>query len=88
MIIIFNTSHVAGIIFYIIDYHFVKSPLCQQNQDCKISLIIVCWLYNSTAYSPIIELGLSYQYFYIVYYGISTISTISYGDIQAHNPYE
>jgi hypothetical protein len=48
----------------------------------------VCWLYSSTAYSPIISLPWSQQYFYIIYWGVSTITTISYGDIASNNPIE
>lgn len=47
----------------------------------------MCWLISSTAYSPIISLPWNLQYFYIIYWGVSTITTISYGDIGSNNPY-
>ena len=40
------------------------------------------------AYSPIKELPWNIQYSYIVYWGVSTVSTISYGDIASMNPVE
>lgn len=49
---------------------------------------VVCWLYNSTAYSPIISLPYSLQYLYTLYWGVNTITTISYGDIAPMNPIE
>lgn len=49
---------------------------------------IVCWLYESTAYSPIISLDWSLQYFYTLYWGIGVITNIEYGDISPNNPYE
>jgi hypothetical protein len=48
----------------------------------------VCWLYSATAYSPIMEYGWRLRYFYSLYWGLNTITTISYGDIAANNPYE
>jgi hypothetical protein len=47
----------------------------------------VCWLLSS-AYSPIIELDWSLRYFYSLYWGVNTITTISYDDITPANPYE
>ena len=46
------------------------------------------WLNYSGAYSPIISLPWNIQYAYIVYWGVSTVSTISYGDIASMNPIE
>ena len=34
------------------------------------------------------DLPWNLQYFYIIYFGVSTITTISYGDIAANNPIE
>ena len=52
------------------------------------SLFLVCWLYSATAYSPIMSYSWNIRYFYSVYWGIDTISTISYGDIAPNNPIE
>ena len=48
----------------------------------------MCWLYSATAYSPIISYQWQIQYFYSVYWGVNTITNISYGDIAANNPFE
>lgn len=35
MVIIYLASHIVGIIFYIIDYYFVNTPVCEgANQEC------------------------------------------------------
>lgn len=49
---------------------------------------LVCWLYSSTAYSPINSFDWQIQYFYTLYWGINTMTTISYGDIAPNNPQE
>ena len=46
----------------------------------------MCWLNSATAYSPIISYDWPIQYFYMMYWGINTITTISYGDIASNNP--
>lgn len=58
------------------------------NLHVFIYIILVCWLVSSTAYSPIISLDYSLQYLYTLYWGINTITTISYGDIAPNNPIE
>lgn len=50
--------------------------------------MIVCWLTSSTSYSPISSLSYGWQYFYSLYWGINTITNISYGDISPLNPLE
>lgn len=54
----------------------------------SILLYEVCWLNATGAYSPIISLPWNLQYFYIIYWGFSTITTVSYGDIGSANPIE
>lgn len=84
MVIILLCSHVIGVIFYIIDYYIYTQGIFQPS--CTFLLNLVCWLGSSTAYSPIISLPYYWQYFYSLYWGINTISTISYGDIAGSNP--
>jgi hypothetical protein len=58
------------------------------NPNVSLSSYIVCWIYSSTAFSPIVFLPWAWQYFYSLYWGINTITNISYGDIQGANPTE
>jgi hypothetical protein len=58
------------------------------NNNVHINILIDCWLYNSTAYSNIISLDYSLRYLYTLYWGLNTITTISYGDIGLSNPVE
>ncbi len=51
-------------------------------------LMIVCWIFSSTAFSPINTLPWYLQYFYSFYWGINQVTNISYGDIQGGNPIE
>lgn len=81
VITIFNLSHACGLVFYLIDYALVNQPMCQDNPE-------LCWLYSSTAYSPILEYNWQIRYFYTLYWGVNNITTISYGDIGPNNPYE
>jgi hypothetical protein len=53
-----------------------------------VSVNLVCWIYSATTYSPIISLSWQWQYMYSLYWGINTITTISYGDIAPNNPLE
>lgn len=58
------------------------------NLHVNFYLSKVCWIFNSTAYAPIVNLPWAWQYFYSLYWGINTITNISYGDIQGANPTE
>jgi hypothetical protein len=45
-------------------------------------------LNSATTFSPILSYDWQIQYFYTLYWGINTITTISYGDIAPNNPVE
>ena len=79
MIIIFLLSHLVGLIFYAMDSYFYVTGYYEPD---------FCWLISSTAYSPIYYLPYSLQYLYTLYWGVNTITTISYGDIAPLNPIE
>ena len=79
MVIIFLLSHAVGLIFYAMDAYFLYTGYYEPD---------FCWLISSTAYSPIISLDYSLQYLYTLYWGVNTITTISYGDIAPLNPIE
>lgn len=53
IVIIVLLSHIVGLIFYAIDYYFYVTNYFG-SPDCKFILILVCWLYSATSYSPII----------------------------------
>ena len=86
IMLIFVLSHIVGLIFYAMDYQFLASGYYPP--DRTYFLMKECWLISSTAYSPIIELSWPLQYLYTLYWGVNTISTISYGDIAPLNPIE
>ena len=50
--------------------------------------MVDCWLYSSTAFVGIIDESWSIQYLYSLYWGVNTMTTISYGDIAGYNPIE
>ena len=79
IVIIFLLSHAIGLIFYAMDEYFLNSKKYPSDW---------CWIVSSTAYSPINSLPYSLQYLYSLYWGVNTITTISYGDIAPLNPIE
>ena len=62
------------------------APVATTKMNVTNFINLVCWLYSSTAYSPINSLSYPLQYLYTLYWGINTITTISYGDIAPMNP--
>lgn len=87
VIIIVMIAHCIGVIFYIIDNYFLQSGYFESQCNNFFYMFIVCWLTSSTAYSPISSLPYGWQYFYSLYWGINTITNISYGDIAPMNPF-
>lgn len=51
-------------------------------------LYLVCWLYNAVAYTPIANYSWQIQYFYALYWGVNTVTNISYGDVAPQNAWE
>lgn len=79
IVIIFALSHLIGLIFFAMDEHFLNSGYYAPD---------FCWLISANAYSPIISLDYPLKYLYTLYWGVNTITTISYGDIAPLNPIE
>lgn len=68
-----------GLIFYAMDYYILTNGIFAPE---------FCWLFQSTAYTGIIDEPWQIQYLYSLYWGVNTMTTISYGDIAGYNPIE
>jgi hypothetical protein len=79
LLIVLLLSHVMGLFFYALDYYIYINGIYAPQ---------FCWLYSSTAYTGIIDQPWSIQYLYSLYWGVNTMTTISYGDIAGNNPIE
>lgn len=79
-------SHIMALGFYSLDYSLLNTTCAGDNSQCIKLCILVCWLNQSTSWSPIIELDWPLQYFYSLYWGVNDVSTIDYGDIICGNP--
>lgn len=79
IVIVFLLSHIVGLVFYALDYYFLTTGYYAPD---------FCWLISSTARNNIIDLEWPIQYLYTIYWGVNTITTISYGDIAPLNPFE
>ncbi len=86
VVIILVLSHVVGFIFFAMDNYFIHYGYYPP--DCTYIFIIVCWLVSSLARNDIYLLDWPIQYVYTLYWGVNTITTISYGDIAPLNPIE
>lgn len=79
LLIVLLLSHVMGLFFYSLDYYIYINGIYAPQY---------CWLVASTAYTGIIYQDWSIQYLYSLYWGVNTMTTISYGDIAGGNPIE
>lgn len=76
-------GHALGCIFYAIDNTLIKAEYygtIQQNPTMYYQGTLLC-------YSPIYSLNEINRYIYAMYYIVSLLATVAYGDIIPKNPF-
>lgn len=82
-------NHLLGCLFFYIDYQLIAASYygdVNYNPLRKAPSNIAYWLTNSYCFESILLLSSTQQYLYSLYFSVSLLTTVAYGDITAKNP--
>ena len=77
LILLIMVIHFVGSFFFYLDIKLIELGWYPQD---------MLWVFNSYAYSGIIDLPKYWQYCYSFYYAAVTLSGVAYGDLTPLNP--